>query len=74
MNMLQTYRVETIVSEKGVLTVRGLPFHKGEKVEVIILSPARQSARTTRYPLRGKVVRYETPFESTAEDDWDVLP
>jgi hypothetical protein len=71
--MLQTYRVETTVSEKGVLTVRGLPFHKGEKVEVIILSPARQSAKTTRYPLRGKLIRYDAPFDSVAEGDWDVL-
>ena len=38
--MLQTYRIETIIVEKGILTVQGLPFHKGDKVEVIILSPA----------------------------------
>ena len=36
--MLQTYRVETTISEKGILTVQGLPFQKGERVEVIILS------------------------------------
>lgn len=71
--MLQTYRVETVVSEQGVLTVRGLPFRKGEKVEVIILSPVRHSAKTTRYPLRGKVIRYDGPFDGVAEDDWDVL-
>jgi len=28
--MLQTYRVETIIAEKGILTVQGLPFHKGD--------------------------------------------
>ena len=71
--MLQTYRVETTVSEKGVLTVRGLPFYKGEQVEVIIFHPARQTAKATRYPLRGKLIRYDAPFESVAEDDWDVL-
>ncbi len=71
--MLQTYRVETTVSEKGVLTVQGLPFHRGEKVEVIILSSTRQPAKTARYPLRGKLIRYDAPFDSVAEDDWDVL-
>ena len=70
--MLQTYRVETTIAEKGILTVLGLPFHKGDKVEVIILSPVRQSAKAKRYPLRGKLIRYDAPFESVAEDDWEV--
>jgi hypothetical protein len=72
-DMLQTYRFETTISKKGILTVQGLPFHKGEKVEVIILSPVRQSAKSKRYPLRGKLIRYDAPFESVAEDDWEVL-
>jgi hypothetical protein len=50
-----------------------LPFHQGEKVEVIILSHARQPVKATRYPLRGKLIRYDAPFDSVAEDDWDVL-
>jgi hypothetical protein len=70
--MLQTYRVETIIAEKGILTVQGLPFHKGDRVEVIILSPVRQSVKAKRYPLRGKLIRYDAPFESVAEDDWEV--
>jgi len=72
--MLQTYRVETTIAEKGILTVQGLPFHKGDKVEVIILSPVRQSAKAKRYPLRGKLISYDAPFESVAEDDWEVRP
>jgi hypothetical protein len=71
--MLQTYRIETVMSERGVLTVKGLPFHRGEKVEVIILSSARQPAKTARYPLRGKLIRYDAPFDSVVEDDWAVL-
>ena len=70
--MLQTYRIEATVSEKGVLTVKGLPFHRGEKVEVIILRSARQPARATRYPLQGKLMRYDAPFDSVAEHDWDL--
>jgi hypothetical protein len=72
-DMLQTYRVETTITEKGILTVKGLSFHKGEKVNVIILSPVRQSARSTRYPLRGQLIRYDAPFESVAVDNWVVL-
>jgi hypothetical protein len=70
--MLQTYRIESTIAEKGILTVRGLPFPKGEKVEVIILSPVRQAAKSKRYLLRGKLIRYDAPFESVAEDDWEV--
>jgi hypothetical protein len=70
--MLQTYRVETTITEKGILTVQGLPFHKGDKVEVMILSPVRRSSKAKRYPLRGKLIRYDAPFESVAEDDWEV--
>ena len=59
--------------KKRILTVRGLPFQKGEKVEVIILSPMRQPANSTRYPLRGKLIRYDASFESVGEADWEVL-
>jgi len=71
--MLQTYRIETTIAEKGILTVQGLPFHKGDKVEVIILSHVRQSAKATRYPLRGKLIRYDASFESVGEVDWEAL-
>ena len=71
--MLQTYRVETTIAEKGILTVQGLPFHKGDKVEVIILSPVRQSAKATALPVAGKLIRYDASFESVGEADWEVL-
>ena len=71
--MLQTYRIESTIAEKGILTVRGLPFRKGEKVAVIILSPVRQAAKSKRYPLWGKLIRYDAPFESVAVDNRDVL-
>ena len=35
---MQAYRVETTVSEDGVLTLENLPFHAGETIEVIILA------------------------------------
>lgn len=67
-----TYRTETVVSRERVLVIRGVPFRPGERVEVIVLSrPSRM--REERYPLRGKPIRYERPFESVAEEDWLVL-
>lgn len=70
---MQTYRIETIISPNRVLTVRGIPFRAGEKVEVIILSPRRKWERKELYPLRGKPIRYIAPFDSVAENEWQVL-
>ena len=68
-----TYRVETIVAPGGTITLKGVPFRAGEKVEVIILSRKPRRAEASRYPLRGKPVRYQAPFESVAEEDWEAL-
>lgn len=70
---MQAYRVETVVPQNGTLTIRGVPFRAGEKVEVIILSWPRTRDNDERYPLRGKPIRYVAPFGSVAEADWDVL-
>jgi hypothetical protein len=69
---MQTYRIETTVSQNRVLTIRGVPFRPGDKVEVIIFSYPRKRKRTERYPLRGKPIRYLAPFDSVAENDWTV--
>lgn len=68
-----TYRIETIVSQNRILTIRGVPFRPGEKVEVIILSHARRWGGEKRYPLRGKPIRYAQPFDSVAENEWHAL-
>lgn len=70
---MQTYRIETIISSNRVITIRGVPFRAGEKVEVIILSHPHKWGSASRYPLRGKPFRYVAPFDSVAESDWDVL-
>ncbi len=69
---MQAYRTETTLSQDGKLSVKGLPFRKGDKVEVIILTQEAQ-ASSKRYPLRGKPFTYEKPFDSVAEDDWEAL-
>jgi len=69
---MQAYRTETTLSQDGKLTVKGLPFRKGDRVEVIILTRKSQ-ASSKRYPLRGKPFKYEKPFDSVAEEDWDAL-
>lgn len=71
---MQTYHIETVVSEEGVLNIRGLPLHPGEKVEVIVKSPSSSHKNQKKlYPLRGKPIQYKSPFESVAENEWDVI-
>jgi hypothetical protein len=67
------HRTEAIVSGDGTLTIRGLPFRAGDQVQVIVSHLKREPTGTARYPLHGKPLRYVTPFESVAEEDWDAL-
>jgi hypothetical protein len=70
--MMQAYRTETTISQDGKLSIKGLPFRKGDEVEVIVLIQKRQTVNEC-YPLRGKPVIYHQPFEGVAEDEWETL-
>jgi hypothetical protein len=64
---MQAHRAETTLSEDGVLTLRGLPFARGESVEVIIQSSPSRPSDQTAYPLRGTSYTYIDPFGPAAE-------
>ena len=70
---MQTYRVEVTIADNGTLLINNLPFQAGDKVEVVVRSRNPKVAKTKRYPLRGTPIRYLNPFESVAENAWDVL-
>ncbi len=70
---MQAYRTETTISQDGNLSIEGLPFRKGDEVEVIILIQERTKTARERYPLRGKPISYHQPFDSVAEDEWKTL-
>jgi hypothetical protein len=70
---MQTYRIEATISKGGTLTLKELPFQAGAKVEVIVRSYKPEQQPSHRYPLRNKPIRYDNPFESVAEDAWEVL-
>lgn len=69
---MQAYRTETIISQDGKLLIKGLPFRKGDAVEVIVLTQQRQHFGD-RYPLRGKPVEYLNPHDGVADDEWEAL-
>jgi hypothetical protein len=70
---MQIYRFETTVKKDGTLAIKGLPFSPGEKVEVIVRRQEDKTITYNKYSLRGKPVRYQDPFESISEEDWDAL-
>lgn len=69
---MQAFRTETKLSQNGKLSLKGLPFRKGEQVEVIILAQTPAPARK-QYPLRNKPVTDHQPFEGVAEAEWTAL-
>jgi len=59
---MDAVHMKTIISQDGKLFLKGLPFRKGEPVEVIVRTS--HTTRTERYPLRGKPLHDTKPFES----------
>jgi hypothetical protein len=70
---VEIYRLETTIAEDGTLTIRGLPFAAGEKVEVTIRNQEATPTAAAKYPLRGQPLEYHDPFESAANGDWVAL-
>ena len=71
---MQAYKTEAEVGGDGRVTIEGLPFEEGERVEVIVLRADVQGDAGERnlYPLRGLPVEYDDPFGSAAGDEWEA--
>lgn len=70
--MDRAYRTETIVAEDNTLQLHDLPFRPGESVEVIVISSGRVAPPNGHAPLRGSVLRYESPTEPVGGEDWEL--
>jgi hypothetical protein len=80
---MNAHKVETVLTEDGVLVLQQLPFHAGDAVEVIVLERPKtqqdkiitKKSESNLYPLQGKQpYRYDEPFEpATPLEDWEVL-
>ncbi len=72
--MQHPIRIITTIQKNGSLTINGLPIRVGEVVEIIISSKAiKLDSEENRYPLRGQPVQLNNPFDSVAEEDWELL-
>ena len=69
---MQAHRAETTLSEDGVITLRDIPFRRGELVEVIVLPFSAVAASGARYPLRGTPVTLVSPTEPVADANWEA--
>lgn len=69
---VQAHRTETTIQPDGSLLLNDLPFAAGEPVEVIILPRSGVAERANPYLLRGTPIRFNSPFEPVAPEDWDA--
>jgi hypothetical protein len=67
------HHMEATLTEYGSLTLKDLPFHASDSVEVIILARPSKSTGQGGYALRGKPIHYDSPTEPVAQDDWEAL-
>lgn len=67
---MEAYKTDAVVKEDGTVTISGLPFPEGEKLEVILLQQAGRTDGADPRPLLGEPVKYIEPFEGVAENDW----
>jgi hypothetical protein len=65
-------RLQTVVDKNGTLTLRGLPSLAGHKVDILVRDASVLKSGAERYPLRGRSLRYDKPFDSVAEADWEA--
>lgn len=66
------HRIETRIRQDRTLTLENLPFHSGERVEVIILPQPHRASEQNRSPLCGTIIQYVEPVEPVAQNDWEV--
>ncbi len=70
---MSVYHTITMVTSNGTLIIEHVPFKPGEQVEVVVSRSSQAPDTQQPYPLRGAPIRYINPFESVAEEDWEVL-
>lgn len=70
---MDEFKTEAVLTQEGTLTISGLPFHVGERVEVVV-QPVSPPMGNSKHPLRGKPYRFERPLDPVAEEDWEGDP
>jgi hypothetical protein len=71
---MKSHKAEVVLTEDGALTLRNIPFHCGDCVEVVVRKLPKEIAHPNgnRYPYHGIVIQYQDPTEPVALDDWEA--
>ncbi|MDJ0676928.1 MAG: hypothetical protein QNJ36_16365 [Calothrix sp. MO_167.B42] len=69
---MKAHRIEITLTENGTLNLKDLPFQAGDAVEIIILESPKYPSESNLYPLRGKVIRYDDPFEPATPETKNI--
>lgn len=69
---MNIYKTTTTVERDGILTLTAVPFHQGDRVEVVVVAIPPATAARDPFPLRGKIIRYDQPTDPIAESDWEA--
>jgi hypothetical protein len=70
---MNTYHIEALMPKDGSVLLSGLPFKKGEKIDITLRTLKEQDVEELENKLKGSVLFYIDPFEPVGEDDWEVL-
>jgi hypothetical protein len=65
---MQSFHTETIIENNGELHLEHLPFPSGEKVHVYV----SRTPKRNQTSLKDTIVKYELPFETVSESDWET--
>ena len=68
---MYAFSVQTSVKKGKRLELHDLPFAEGDRVEVVLLR-IPSASQGGHYPLRGKKIRYDSPTEPVAKEDWNA--
>lgn len=70
---MELHTIHKKVLPNGTIVIEDLPFEAGDEVSVTIVKSAKSDPEN-RYPLRGKVVRYDNPFDPVVPpEDWEAV-
>lgn len=67
------YRTITTISRDGVIQLETLPFPAGSVVEIIVLANEAGENSPAYHILRDSVIKYDSPFEPVAQEDWEAM-
>ena len=56
-------RIQATLQQDGTILLEHLPFVAGQSVEIIVRAKAQGMSDSAHEPLRGSVLRYDSPFE-----------